>query len=78
MAASAATVYDTEAGNWPEAALAMNSPPATSTRSAVMASHIGCPPARRPGAGRAEGGADVDWPHRKQTMALSEISVPQC
>ena len=78
MAASAATVYDTAAGTWPDAALAMNNPPATSTSNAVTASQTGWLPARRPAAGRAGTGADVGWPQRKQTIALSEISVPQC
>jgi hypothetical protein len=78
MAASAAMVYDTEAGSCPEAALAMNSPAATRTSSAVTASQKGWLAARRLDAGRATGGADVDWPQRKQTIALSEISVPQC
>jgi hypothetical protein len=56
----------------------MYSPPATSTSSAVTASHSGCAAARRRESGRAADGADVDWPQRKQTIALSEISVPQC
>ena len=77
-AARAATVYDTEAGSWPDAALAMYSPPATSTSSAVAATHSGCAAARRREAGSAPDGADVDWPQRKQTIALSEISVWQC
>jgi hypothetical protein len=77
-AASAATVYDTGAGTWPDAALAMNRPPATSTSSAVSASQSGWDAGRRAGAGRSRAGADVDSPQRKQTIALSEISVPQC
>jgi type IV secretory pathway TrbL component len=77
-AASAATLYDTDAGTWPDAALAMKRPAATSASSAVSASHAGCEPVRRPGAGLAPAGADVGWPQRKQTIALSEISVPQC
>ena len=43
----------------------------------MTASQSGCVPARRPGTGRAGAGADVDRPQRKQTIALSEISVPQ-
>jgi len=77
-AASAATVYETEGGSWPDAALAMKSPAAARTSSAVTASHSGLDPARRVPAGGVPDGGDVDRPQRKQTIALSEISVPQC
>jgi len=59
-AASAATVYETEGGSWPDAALAMKSPAATSASSAVNASHGGLEPLRRAPAGGGPDGADVD------------------
>ena len=76
MAASPATAYDTYDGNWPAAALAMYNPPATRTSSAVRASHRGWLLLPRGGGSPAAGA--VARPHRKHTMALSDISVPHC
>jgi hypothetical protein len=70
-------VYETAGGTWPVAARAMNSPARTNTTSPATATHIG-----RAAGGRADrpaaAGSAVEWPHLKQTIALDEISVPQC
>jgi hypothetical protein len=70
-------VYETAGGTWPVAARAMNSPATTSTTRPATATHIGRAAAGRAG-GPAAAGSAVEWPHLKQTIALAEISVPQC